>query len=653
MALTLDECLDACGITDQICDEVPDSIARTASNIYFAPEDLARLVDALAAADSISVDSLEGGAPTFSMNDSISAGSDSEILPTDSIIEVQDDSKQQRPVAPSTVASHSDTKVPNADIQQHHVKASTDVSPNATVIPDDDNQQQHRIEASMDVLPSDIELPNVDIQQNHVEAFTVILPSVTVGHDDSKQHYPVDTSPVVIPSGTGVPDFILQQNHVETSTVTAIFPSDTEVSDDSLRQHSGKASSVVSPCPIEDHDDDIQPNIFRDSTAVSPNTIEMIEIGDHHMRQHPVVASQSTNVPEEKGIDSYVQIIATLILESPHQKLLVKEMYDIITKNWSKFSLNESTWKNSLRHALSSNSFFVRNGRGPAARAKYWSVHEACVEMFKTGNFRRREARSRVQIMERQTKKRQAKKNSCSQGKTKNMSDGKSDHNKDEAVQQHQFAVNNASSNITELKFPSRTPMSYSAPSIQQQYQQQQQQQHLKYQQLQKQHQVQNQQRSQYHDLFQSQQQKPLQDIQNPQYVEQIEQQLPQAPQHQQQHQQQQLFQHHQRQQQFQYQEQHQYQQQEQDQNPYQQQNQQDQHCLFDNSQNREFQQSYVRSQPRVQDMTSSPTGYYPYDNLRTAMDYNTLNNPAPSQCTSNTGYYNTAQQQQQCSQQY
>ena len=639
MALTLDECLDACGITDQICDEVPDSIAKTASNIHFAQEDIARLVDALAAADSVSVDSLDGGVPTSSMSDSI---------------EVQDDSKQQRPVAPSTVASHSDTKVPDANIQQHHVEASTDVSQNATVIPDDDNQQQHCIEASTDILPSDIELPNADVQQNHVEAFTVVLRSVTVSHDDSKQHHPVDTSPVVLPSDTRVPDFILQQNHVGTSTV--ILPNATNDYDDGKQQHSGEASSVVSPCPIEDHDDDMRPNLAEDSTAVLPNTIEMIEIDNDHMRQHPGEASHSTNLHEEKGIDSYVQVIATVILESPHQKLLVKEIYESITKNWSKFSLNESTWKNSVRHALSSNSFFVQNGRGPAGRAKYWSVHEACVPMFKNGNFRRLEARSRVQIMEREKKKRQVKKTSSSQGKTKSMSDGKSDDNKGEAVQRHQFAVNNASSNITELKFPSSTPMSYSAPSIQQQYQQQQQQQQqLEHQQLQKQQQVQYQQRSQYHDLFQYQQQKPLQHIQNPQYVEQIQQQPQQAPQHQQQ----QLFQHHQRQQQFQYQEQLQHQHQEQPisqyqhQNQYQQQNQQDQHCWLNNYQNREFQQSYVRSQP--QDMTSSTIGYYPYDNLRTAMDYNSVNNPAPSQCTSNTGYYNTAQQQQQeqCYQQY
>ena len=615
MALTLAKCMDAFGITEATRDEVPDSIVETASNINFAQEDLDLLVAAIAASDSVLVDGLEGGVSTSSMSESISSGSDAVILPNDCIMEAQDDSKQHHLAAPSTVVLSSDTKALDTDMRQKHVEASTVVSPSATGI-----------------------------------------------HDDSKQQHPVDTFTVVLPSDTEALDSNLLQNHLEASALC--LPNAILVSCDGKQQHSGKASSVVLPSSIEDHDDDMRPNLSEDSTAVLPNTIEMIEIDDDHMPQHPVEALQLTNVPEEKGIDSYVQIIATLILESPHQKLLVKEMYDSITKNWSKFSLNESTWKNSLRHALSSNSFFVRNGRGPAGRANYWSVHEACVPMFKNGNFRRREARSRVQIMERETKKRQTRKVNSSQGKTKSMSDGKSDDNKGETMQRHQLRFNNASPNITELNYPSNSSMSYNTQPNQQQQQQeiqqQQQQQELQQQQpLHKQHQLQYQQRSHYHDQPQYHHQKPLQHIQNSQYFQQTQQQPPQAPQHQQQQQ----FQHHQSDHHFQYQEQHQYQQQDQQlpqyqhrqqhQNPYQQQNQQDQNCWFDNTQNREFQQSYVRSQP--QDMTSSTIGYYPYDNLRTAMDYNTLNNPAPSQCTSNTGYYNTAQQQQQeqCYQQY
>ena len=417
--------MDACGITEKTRDdEVPDSIVETASNINFAQEDLDSLVDAIAAVENVPGVDSDDNVPTTSNSDLVPSGSEAVILLTDCTTEVQDDNKQHHPVALSTVVIPSATEVLDADIQQHHVEAATNVPSNTTGIRYDDNQQQHSIEDSTVVLPSDTELPNADVQQNYAEASTVILPSAT------------------------------------------------EVSGDGKQQHFGKASSVASPCPIEDHADGLQPNISEDSTAVSPNTIEMIEIDNDDMRQHPAEASQSTNVPEEKGIDSYVQIIATLILESPHQKLLVKEMYDSITKNWSKFSLNESTWKNSVRHALSSYSFFIRNGRGPAGRANYWSVHEACVPMFKNGNFRRLEARSRVQNMERGTKKRQAKKTSSSQGKTESMSDGKSDDNKGERMQRHQLRVNNVSPNITELNYPSNSSMAYNTQPNQQQQQQ-------------------------------------------------------------------------------------------------------------------------------------------------------------------------------------
>ena len=265
MDLTLDECLDACGITDQICDEVPNSIAKTASNIYFAPEDLALLVDALAAANSIPENGLDSGVPTSSMSESISSGSDAVILPVDRTIKVQDDGRQEHPVAPSTVILPSDIELPDADMQQNLVNASTDVSSNTTETPDDDNQQQHPIEAFTYVLPSDIELSNAEIQQT-----------------------PIDASTVVLPSDTEVSYSNLQQNSIKASTV--ILPSATEVF---VQQHSDKSSSVVSPCPIEDHDDDMRPNLAEESTAVLPNTIEMIEIDDDHMRRsilwkHPI-----------------------------------------------------------------------------------------------------------------------------------------------------------------------------------------------------------------------------------------------------------------------------------------------------------------------------------------------------------------------------
>ena len=394
---------------------------------------------------------------------------------------------------------------------------------------------------------------------------------------------------------------------VPSGSKAVISSTATEVPCDGKQHQPGKASSIVTAGAsnaAKIYDDDMWQKLTEDSTAVLPTNIVN---NDGDMQQNPVEASQSTNVSVEKGIDSYVQIIATTILESRQQQLLVSEIYESIRKNWFKFSLNKCTWKNSVRHALSSNSFFTRNGRGPTGRANYWSVHPACTQMFKNGDFHIRRAKSRVQIMEREEKKRQGLKTISYLATTNRMSDGKPDDNNGTTMQRHQSSVNIASSNITESNDSPNSSMSCNALSNQHQQQHH----HYGYQQ-----------RSQYQEQAQCQQQKPLQHIQNPQYFQQIQQQTLQ----------QQMFQHHQRQQQFQHQEQHQYPQQEhhmlqyQHRQPshehYHQQNQLMQPCWFDQSQSRSSGLQFI-------------------------------NNPAPSQSTSNTAYYDTVQQHQQYYQPY
>ena len=152
-----------------------------------------------------------------------------------------------------------------------------------------------------------------------------------------------------------------------------------------------------------------------------------VDIMDNDMQQKPIKTSKSTNVSARNGKASYVQLIATLILSSPGKRLLVPELYDGIAKDWPQFLLN----KKAVRHTLSANCFFVQNGLGPNSRVNYWSVHSACVAMFRKGDFRRREAKRLVQ---RQERERQDKTMNSCQNNSENFS-GISEDYKDSGIQ--------------------------------------------------------------------------------------------------------------------------------------------------------------------------------------------------------------------------
>ncbi len=55
-----------------------------------------------------------------------------------------------------------------------------------------------------------------------------------------------------------------------------------------------------------------------------------------------------------------------------------------------------NTWRNAIRHNLSINECFIRCGRASSGRGFNWFIHPGCVEMFRRGDFRRRELRRKV-----------------------------------------------------------------------------------------------------------------------------------------------------------------------------------------------------------------------------------------------------------------
>lgn len=100
--------------------------------------------------------------------------------------------------------------------------------------------------------------------------------------------------------------------------------------------------------------------------------------------------------PNEKPPHSYIAMISMAILSKLDKKILLNDIYQYIMENFPFYNNKEKAWRNSIRHNLSLNECFIKNGRSDNGKGNYWSIHPACVEDFSKGDFRRRQARRRA-----------------------------------------------------------------------------------------------------------------------------------------------------------------------------------------------------------------------------------------------------------------
>ena len=76
--------------------------------------------------------------------------------------------------------------------------------------------------------------------------------------------------------------------------------------------------------------------------------------------------------------------------------MLLSDIYQYIMDNFPYYNNNEKSWRNSIRHNLSINECFIKNGRADNGKSNYWSIHPACESDFAKGDYRRRQARRRA-----------------------------------------------------------------------------------------------------------------------------------------------------------------------------------------------------------------------------------------------------------------
>ncbi|KAL3043107.1 hypothetical protein OYC64_020926 [Pagothenia borchgrevinki] len=92
---------------------------------------------------------------------------------------------------------------------------------------------------------------------------------------------------------------------------------------------------------------------------------------------------------------SFSALIAMAIQSSPQQRLTLREIYAFVCQHFPFYSRNKAGWQNSIRHNLSLNDCFRKEGRSHSdpGKGNYWTLDPNCEKMFDNGNFRRKRKR--------------------------------------------------------------------------------------------------------------------------------------------------------------------------------------------------------------------------------------------------------------------
>ena len=142
---------------------------------------------------------------------------------------------------------------------------------------------------------------------------------------------------------------------------------------------------LISPM-LDNNSNTNQLNGFNDLIASSPAP-----------STHSSISSISYNSSVDGGdyLDnrppvSYLRMIAEAILDKPTERALLTDIYSYVLRSYPYFELRKPAWRNSIRHNLSVNGCFVKNGKAPTGRGFYWSVSRENIDNFRNGDFNRK-----------------------------------------------------------------------------------------------------------------------------------------------------------------------------------------------------------------------------------------------------------------------
>lgn len=116
-------------------------------------------------------------------------------------------------------------------------------------------------------------------------------------------------------------------------------------------------------------------------------------------------ASPKKHKENSEKIVSYTEMIAKAIFASPNNMSTLAEIYNYLIVKYPILSSRGKSWKNSVRHTLSLNEWFVKIPKLDNAKCCYWSIHPVYVQRFRRGDFQKQRKASVAKICSHQNQR--------------------------------------------------------------------------------------------------------------------------------------------------------------------------------------------------------------------------------------------------------
>ncbi|KAF0989105.1 hypothetical protein HZS_8080, partial [Henneguya salminicola] len=144
-------------------------------------------------------------------------------------------------------------------------------------------------------------------------------------------------------------------------------------------------------------DKELKPNIGEKcGTDTSPTSHVKINVEADDYSSSSEARKSARSSGNTRTTYNYVNMIVECILGSPTKRVLLSDIYKHVQNNYKDMIDKGVDWQNGIRHNLSLNDCFMKDGRNPNGKGYFWTVAPKNLPYFEKGDFRRRWSQCRT-----------------------------------------------------------------------------------------------------------------------------------------------------------------------------------------------------------------------------------------------------------------